>query len=225
MRKNLFVAFIFVLVASFVSAQSIQPQVTRVGFFGGPVAGNMWEKVGGMSRMHDYVLGATLGIMLDVPMQKIGSFQPGIDYIGKNSKDSYTDNNGQPVNTKTTLSYLEVPLNVVFRIRHGDGNFTLGGGVAAAVALAGKQSTTAGTSLNDKEDLKFGDLTTDNYGRYDFGINGLAGYEFKNGFFIHLNYNWGINRLFVGGDPKDKLYNNYLALKAGFLFGGKAKKQ
>lgn len=225
MRKNLLVVFIFILAANFVSAQSIQPQATRVAFFAGPVAANMWQKVGGESRMHDYVLGATIGLMLDVPMQKIGSFQPGIDYIGKNSKDTYTDNNGQTVHTKTTLSYLEVPMNVVFRLRHGGGgNIILGGGVAAAVALSGTQSTTVGTSLNDKKDLKFGDLANDDYGRYDFGLNGIAGYEFKNGFFLQLNYNWGINRLFVGGDPDDKLYNNYFALRAGFLLGGKGKK-
>jgi len=183
----------------------------------------MWERIGGNSRMHDYVLGATIGILLDVPMQKIGSFQPGIDYIGKNSKDTYTDNNGQTIHTKTTLSYLEVPMNVLFRIPQGNGKVTVGGGIATAVAVSGKEDKTIGNSSTNSK-LEFGDLASDDYVRYDFGLNVLAGYEFQNGFFATLNYNWGINRLFVGGDPKDKLYNNYLALRAGFLLGGKKKK-
>ena len=224
MRKNLSVAIIAIIIANIVSAQTIQPQVTRIGFFAGPVAGNMWEKVSGKSHMHDYVLGSTIGILLDVPMQRFASFQPGVDYIGKNSKDSYTDNNGLIVHTKTTLSYLEVPMNVLFRIPNGSGKVTVGGGVATAVAINGKENTTVGTSTPEEKKLQFGDLAVDDYVRYDFGLNFLAGYQFQNGFFVTFNYNWGINRLFVGGDPKDKLYNNYIALRAGFLLGGKKKK-
>jgi Outer membrane protein beta-barrel domain len=218
MRKNFLVAIIFIMIVNFVSAQS-----TRLGFYAGPVAANMWEKIGGKSRMHDYVLGATIGILLDVPMEKIGSFQPGLNYIGKNSKDTYTDNTGQVVKTKTTLSYLEVPINVLFRIPGGRGKVTVGGGVSAAMALDGQKSTVAGSSVNVDKKLDFGDLTTDDYGKYDFGINALAGYEFRNDFFVTINYNYGINRLFVGGDPKNKLYNRYIALRAGFLIGGGKK--
>jgi hypothetical protein len=218
MRKTLFVATIFILIVNFVSAQS-----TRIGVYAGPVAANMWEKIGDKSRMHKYQLGATMGILLDVPMQRFGSFQPGLNYIGKNSKDNYIDNTGAQIETETKLSYLEVPINVLFRLPGGGGKITLGGGVSAATALDGHRSTrTGGVGKVDKK-LGFGDETTDDYALYDFGINALAGYEFKNGFFVTFNYNYGINRLIVGGDPKDKLYNNYIALRAGFLLGGKKK--
>src|SRR5258706_491370 len=214
MRKFLFVATFIILIVNFVSAQP-----TRFGFYAGPVAANMFQKVSGVKHNSDYVMGATIGILLDVPMQKHGSFQPGLNYVGKNSKDEFQLNGGT-VNTKTTLSYLELPLNVLFRIPGGGGNVTLGTGVAVAKALDGKRTTTDGSNNKEDKDLKFGDGTSDDFGKYDFGINALAGYEFKNGFFVTLNYNYGINRLFVGGDPKDKLYNRYLALRAGFLIGG-----
>jgi Outer membrane protein beta-barrel domain len=219
MRKNLFVATIFILVVNLVSAQS-----TRLGFYAGPVASNMYEKVGDESRMHNYLLGASIGILLDVPMQRIGSFQPGLNYIGKNSKDEYTDNTGTLVKTKTTLSYLEIPLNVLFRLPGGGGKVTLGGGVSVAMALDGHRSTIAGSAVKVDKKLGFGDEPADDYGKYDFGLNALAGYEFKNGFFVTFNYNYGIHRLFVGGDPEDKLFNNYIALRAGFLLGGGKKK-
>jgi hypothetical protein len=42
-----------------------------------------------------------------------------------------------------------------------------------------------------------------------------------NGFFIAADYNHGINRLFIGGDIKDKLYNRYFAIRLGYLIGPK----
>ena len=217
MRKTFFFTTIIILIVNFASAQS-----TRFGFYAGPVASNMFQKVGGVKHNSNYALGAAIGVLLDVPMQKHGSFQPGLNYVGKNSKDNFTENN-VTTSTKTNISYLELPLNVLFRLPGGGGHFTLGGGVAVAVALSGKRETVEGSANKEEKDLNFGDETTDDFGKYDFGINGLAGYEFKNGFFVTLNYNYGINRQFVGGDPKDKLFNRYIALRAGFLIGGGKK--
>jgi hypothetical protein len=216
MRKNLILTIIIIiLIANFVSAQN-----TRLGIFGGPVAATMFKKVGGEKHNSDYVMGATGGILLDVPMQRYGSFQPGLNYVGKNSKDEVVSSSGEHINTKTTLSYLELPLNVLFRIPASSGNVTVGTGVAAAVALGGTMSST-GPMTNETKKLTFGDNATNDFARYDFGINALAGYEFKNNFFVTLNYNIGIHRLFVGGDPDDKLYNRYFALRIGLLIGGK----
>jgi hypothetical protein len=233
MRKYFFVAAILILTVNFVSAQS-QSQKTRWGFYAGPVAATMvkykvtpqsgfFQRDLAFGPSEKYAMGATIGILLDVPMQKHGSFQTGLNYIGKNSKDNYIDNTGQTVKTKTTLSYLEVPINVLFRIPAGGGKVTWGGGVSAGMALDGQISTTAGSVIKDDKKLGFGDLTTDDFGKYDFGVNVLAGYEFTDGFFVTLNYNHGINRLIVGGDPRDKLYNRYIALRAGFLLGGGKK--
>jgi Outer membrane protein beta-barrel domain len=214
MRKIIFVSAIIFIAVNLASAQS-----TRFGFYVGPVAANMFEKVGGKGHSHGYVLGTTIGVLLDVPMQKHGSFQPGLNYIGKNSKDNFKSG-GDEVNTRTTLNYIEVPINVLFKLPFRNGNITLGTGVAAAMALDGKSRIKTSGSKEDKK-LGFGDETTDDLGKYDFGINALAGYEFKNGFFVTLNYNYGISRLFVGGDPDDKLYSRYFALRFGFLLGGK----
>jgi len=213
MRKNLIISIVILLIANFVSAQK-----THVGVFGGPVWSNQFSKVTGEKHNSDYVTGATIGLLLDVPMQRYGSFQPGLNYVGKNSKDNVVTSSGQTVETKTLINYLELPLNVVFRIPGGSGNVLLGTGVATAVALSGRQ-TSSGSS--DTKKLNFGDDATDDFARYDFGINVIAGYEFKNDFFVQLNYNYGIHRLFVGGDPDDKLYNRYFALRVGVMIGGK----
>ncbi len=214
MRKILFATTITLLIANFVSAQK-----TRVGFTAGPVMSNLWQKVGGETDMQDYRVGLTCGILLDVPMLKNGSFQPGFNFVTKGSKNSYTDASGQ-VDTKTHLEYIELPLNVVFRIPKGGGNFIVGAGVAPALAISGENILVNGNSRGSK-DISFGDAATDDLIGTDFGLNGLVGYEFKNGFFVTANYNHGINRLSVGGDPKDKLYNRYFALRLGWLIGKK----
>lgn len=215
MRKNLIISVVILLFANFVLAQN-----TRVGVFAGPVMSSMFKKVGGEKHNSDYVTGATIGLLLDVPMQRYGSFQPGLNYIGKNSKDEVVTSSGETVRTKTLITYLELPLNVVFRVPGGSGNVLLGTGVAPAVALSGTMKS-EGAMTNETKKLNFGDDATDDFARYDFGINVIAGYEFKNNFFVQLNYNHGIHRLFVGGDPDDKLYNRYFALRVGLLIGGK----
>ncbi|TMI74589.1 MAG: PorT family protein [Bacteroidetes bacterium] len=221
MRKSLLITAIFILIVNFVSAQN-----TRLGFTAGPVASTMFQKVSGKKHMYDFGYAFTAGALLDVPMQKHGSFQPGINYIMKNSKDTYTDpTTNKQVLAKYSLTYIEVPINVVFRIPAGSsGNVLLGGGVAPAMAIKGKTTNEIDNTITKDQGLNFGDETKDDFGQYDFGINAIAGYEFNNGFFIQLNYNHGINRLFVGGDPEDKLYNRYFALRLGYLISCKKKK-
>ena len=222
MRKNLLLAAIVIFIVNFVSAQS-----TRLGFSAGPVAGTMFQKIGGKKHMYDFRYAFTVGTMLDVPMEKHGSFQPGVNYIMKNSRDTYTDpNTNKEVIVKNSLTYIEIPINVVFRIPAGGaGKVIIGGGVAPAMAIKGKVTNEVDHTLTKDRALNFGDETKDDFGKYDFGINGILGYEFNNGFVIAANYNHGINRLFVGGDPDDKLYNRYFALRLGYLIPGKAKKK
>jgi hypothetical protein len=214
MRKNLFITSIIILLVNFASAQK-----TRFGFTAGGVAATMFEKVGGKTSTSDYRFGATAGILLDVPMQRHGSFQPAMTYTSKGGRGEFTQGT-QTGKVKTNLEYIELLLNVVFRIHKGNGNIILGGGPATGIAISGKRLFDIGNSVG-KETLEFGDATTDDFGEFDFGLNGLAGYEFKSGFFISANYCYGINRLFVGGDPKDKLFNRYFALRLGILIGGK----
>lgn len=218
MRKNFFITIIAILTVNIVSAQ-----LTRLGFTVGPTYSTMFEKVGGEKHMHDYRTAITFGTLLDVPMQSHGSFQPGLNYVMKNSEDNFVDINNKNVLQKVSITYVEVPINVVFRIPAKSNNFLLGAGVAAAMAVKGKITEEVDHTLTRDEGLNFGDDTKDDYGKYDFGINAIVGYEFHNGWFIQANYNHGINRLFVGGNPDDKLYNRYFALRFGYLIPRKKK--
>lgn len=214
MSKNLFATTIIILFVHFVSAQS-----TRFGITGGPVAATMYQKVVGVKKTGDYRFGATVGILLDVPMLKNGSFQPGLNYVQKGTKDKLVEGNQQG-ELKTHLHYLEMPLNVVFRIPWKNGKLILGGGPAVGLAISGKRLHDIANSRGE-EKIEFGDSRTDDMIGTDFGLNGRIGYEFTNSFFIAADYSYGINRLFIGGDKKDKLYNRYIAIRLGYLIGAK----
>lgn len=170
----------------------------------------------------DYRIGASFGIYLDVPMRKVGSFQPGVNFVQKGMSRNITQGN-QEVKVKTHLDYVEFPLNVVFRIPVTSGHIVLGAGPAPAFCTSGKRLYDQSGNSKGTEKIKIGDETSDELNWVDFGLNGIAGYEFNNGLSINAVYNRGINRLSVGGDEAIKLYNRYFALRVAILVKGKKK--
>jgi Outer membrane protein beta-barrel domain len=218
MRKNIFLLFAIALIVNYASAQR-----TRFGITAGPVASTMFQKVSKVKSTADYRIGETAGILLDVPMLKGGSFQPGVNFVTKGMRGDVVQGT-QVGRLKTNLNYLEVTLNVIFRIRdNNNNNVILGGGAVPSLPLSGKRITEVG-NVQGKESLEFGDKTTDDFNGTDFGANALVGYELANGFFGTLNYYYGFNRQFVGGDPKDKLYQRYFALRIGYFIPFSKKK-
>jgi hypothetical protein len=212
MRKN--ISFLLAL-AFVVNCALAQTQRTRFAFIAGPVASTMYQKVSGKTSTGDYRFGETAGFLLDVPMQKNGSFQPGLNVVTKGMRNDITQGNVNGT-LKTNITYLEVTLNVVFRIKNAKDNIILGGGAVPSLPISGRRLTDLGTT-EGRQDLTFGDKTSNDFNGTDFGADALAGYEFSNGFFATANYYYGFNRQFVGGDPKDKLYNRYFAIRLGYF--------
>jgi len=158
-------------------------------------------------------------VMLDVPMEKTGSFRTGVNFVQKGTRNEYTDGQDE-IKETLTLNYVEVPMMVMFKLPSKTANIRLGAGPVAAFALSGK----AKVDVNGDEeemDIDFGDKTDSDLNWVDFGINIQAEYEFSGGVFIGVNYNHGINRLFVGGAETDKLYNRNFGLRIGYFFGKK----
>jgi hypothetical protein len=183
---------------------------------------NLYEKHGTEKVKSDYKIGLTAGIMLDVPMERNGSFQPGLNFVQKGGKNVSGEGTDQE-ETDARLNYIEMPLNVVFRIPCSSGKVVLGGGPAIGIGLSGK-STFKDNTGSETSDIKFGSSSREHDLNFvDFGLNATAGYEFSSGFFIAANYTHGINKLLLDALEDDKLYNRAFSLRVGFLFGGKVK--
>ncbi len=214
MRKILF-AIIATLIFSNISFAQ-----TRIGFTGGLTYANMYEKVNNQKSSGDYRLGGTVGVMVDVPMEKNGSFRTGVNFVQKGNKKTYTSGNDN-IELIRSMNYVEFPMNILFNIPTKGSILRVGGGPAGAFAISGKNKMTVNNGTEQKSDINFGDKTDSELNWVDLGINLIVEYEFDGGVFLAAGYNRGINRLFVGGSDEDKLYNNYFSLRIGYFLKGK----
>ena len=173
------------------------------------------------------------GIIGDINLAGFVSLQPGILITGKGTKTQ----DGSPSDANyfkatTNPIYLEVPLNLVFKGPVGpDTKFFAGAGPYLAIGIAGKNKTEGkflGASFSSEKNIEWSndDPTTLNYEegagfgimkRFDYGLNGTAGFETKNAVFS-VNYGLGLAKLQSGSNSSedDKNKHRVLSFTIGF---------
>jgi hypothetical protein len=128
-----------------------------------------------------------------------------------------------------TLSFIEIPLNIVYNFPAGAGKFFVGAGPSIGFGISGKNKSTfeetGEPTVKETIDIKFdGDKdATDNNEHLkslDFGINLLAGYKLPMGLSFALGYTQGLSNL----SPYDNtsLKTSGISLKIAYTFGGAA---
>jgi hypothetical protein len=149
--------------------------------------------------------------------------QPGLLFTVKGAKqDIITDN----ITKTTRLSYVEVPLNILFRPQVGDGHILLGLGPYAAYGIMGKERTKSGAItteltvkyLNDAADKPTSYVY---YRGLDAGANIFFGYELYNGIFCQLNGQLGLLKMNSDYNlPNDQASKKHLGfgLSVGYRF-------
>jgi hypothetical protein len=153
--------------------------------------------------------GFNIGVNAEIPVATDFYVQPGVLFSTKGAKDKDDDD------IKINLSYIEVPINFVYKPTLGTGKLILGIGPYVAFAVGGKVSDANG---NDK-DIEFeNEISLTQYGtgtpyarRLDVGGNLLAGYEFSNKFPFQLNAQLGmvkINPKITGISGDDSKWKN-----------------
>ena len=149
------------------------------------------------------------GLFADLKFGNL-SLQPAAIYAGKGGNIDAGGGDEVTVN----LYYLQVPVNLVYRVPAVIGSVYFGAGPYAAFGLSGKEKgTSGGTSVS--QDVTFGD-GADDYKSTEFGVNGIAGVEFKNGFLLGLNYDLGLSNISNSSDASVK--NRVFGISAGFKF-------
>ena len=174
-----------------------------------------------------------LGIIGDLPIAGIVSFQPGILYTGKGSKVQ-NGNEGDVGYFKQTFNptYIEVPMNFVFKTPAVKSTrFFAGAGPYLAIGVAGKVKTQRNfgvgatetersikfsnddpTTFNEEEGTGFGVLK-----RFDYGLNGTAGIEGKS-LVLSVDYGLGLAKLQSGSNSSEDNNNKHrvLGITLGF---------
>lgn len=155
------------------------------------------------------------GFMADLPLGTLLSVQPGLLFTGKGSKVE-TGSSSDAIYYKNSVNpyYIELPVNLTANIPlvDGESKFFIGAGPYAAVGIGGKYKSTfktPGGTINSDGKIEFTNddpTTAEEEGaglgrmkRFDYGINGTAGFAFKN-LLVSINYGHGLAKLNSGSD-------------------------
>ncbi len=213
-----FVIILLTLSAMLTFAQ--RPQNTGPSF--GLLGGVNFQNLNGKDRSgdqleYDMIIGYHVGANVQIPIAPEFYFQPGLLFSTKGAKTTTG-----PVTSTYSLSYLELPLNFVYKGLLGTGYVMVGFGPYVGYGIMGKADHEGG-SLTYESDIEFtntvdaGDpLTTTYFKPLDLGGNLFVGYEMAGGLFFQLNSQLGL----VTINPEDNRFSeNDLAIKnTGFGF-------
>ena len=174
------------------------------------------------------------GIVGDIPLGSLLSFQPGLFFTGKGTESTSGDPSSLTYFKATTNPYyIEMPLNLVFKTPQANGpRFFAGAGPYIAIGVAGKnkvEGKNLGIAFASSDDIDFSgdDPSTLNYEegagfgimkRFDYGLNGTAGLEGKS-MTLSVNYGLGLAKLQSGSDSGADHNNKHRVL--GFSIGFK----
>lgn len=202
---------------AFISAVSIASKAQmRFGVNAGATLANVKVKSDGVKVSYDSKIGFTVGGVAEMPINKQFSFLPAISFTQKGYKFN-SDIAGFKTTSTATFNYVEIPLNVTYKMNAGPGKVFVGAGPSFAYAISGKNKTEV-NGQKETEKIKFGSGAGE-VKAFDLGGNILAGYELSNGAYIGLNYNMGFSD--INNDNASKAKNNYFGVRVGFMFGGK----
>lgn len=153
----------------------------------------------------------SVGAFLDFKGEVL-SVQTGLYYTGKGSKSNEQISSSS---SSLNLRYLQVPVDFVFKVPAVIGKVYVGAGPYAAYGISAKVKTSTSGSTSATTDLSFGNDGSQ-IKRMDYGLQGVAGFQFNSGFLIGLNYDLGLAN--IANDSSIKSKNQVLGASIGFTF-------
>ncbi len=168
-------------------------------------------------------------LLLNIPLSGGFYLQPVIRYVTKGA--NFQNNNSvKPVNVylsatdRIKVHYLELPLNLVYKIPVGFGKITVGAGPYVAYGMTGRYNTAieynGQTIQKSYQNIEFRDgdqaaATNMRLRRWEGGANFMMGLEFKNMLMLGVNYSYGMSDL--DRTHATTVKNRYLGISMGFL--------
>lgn len=167
---------------------------TTFGVQGGVTFFNITGKnSGGADLNNDLVTGFSGGVNAEIPLCSRFYIQPGVDFTRKGFENG---------NFKTTLNYIDIPVNFIYKPVLGTGNLVLGAGPYLGIGVGGKAKlSNSGNTTAFEKDVVFNNEYDENnslapqYKKLDAGANFLAGYEFANKVSLNLNAQLGLKKI------------------------------
>jgi hypothetical protein len=210
----------------------LQAQI-EFGILGGINFQNINGKDNSGNKLKNGLLtGFHAGVNVNIPVAPDFYFQPGLLFFVKGSKNDFFSPpikaSGDLVTT-TKLSYIEIPLNLLYRPQLGKGYMLLGFGPYFAFGIGGKESSEFG-AVSYKRDIKYKNTVTNiidlignaYYRPFDAGANIFFGYELSMGVFLQLNAQLGLLKINPeyswATDSKASYKNTGYGISIGYRF-------
>ena len=204
MMKSKLISFAIILFisVSLVNAQSTTKERPSIAILGGVSLQNLVGKDNSGNKLtNDMIIGYHAGMNVQIPIAPEFFFQPGLLFSNKGAKNDYGSLTGT-----FKLSYIEMPLNVVYKGVLGKGFILVGLGPYVGLAIGGKSSIYS-ESTTFEDDIVFTNVVEsgDDYltayaRRFDAGGNIFAGYETAGGMFFQLDTQFGMLKI----NPEDQ---------------------
>lgn len=158
------------------------------------------------------------GVNVELPLADEFYVQPGLLFAGKGTEFKGSNSN-------LNISYLEIPVNFLYKPVIGNGKLLLGFGPYVGFGIGGTLKPANGSS----SDVKFENtisvaqaLTGTYYRKTDVGANLLFGYELSNMFSVQLNAQLGLAKInpdIDGLNNNNTMYKNTgFGLSVGYRF-------
>lgn len=160
--------------------------------------------------------GFNIGVNAEVPVAKEFYLQPGVLFTTKGAKTGD--------NQTTSISYIEVPVNFLYKPALGNGKLLLGFGPYVAFGVGGKvkRDNASDVDVKFKNTISVSDLEDPYFRRFDAGGNLLAGYEFNNKLSFQINAQLGLAKINpeINNFPADQssVKNTGFGVSAGYRF-------
>jgi hypothetical protein len=221
--KLISIVVIFLFSLTYATAQH-QGSKISFGVLGGVNFQNLTGKdYAGDKLENKLITGFHVGANVQIPLVPEFYFQPGLLFSTKGGKYE-----GNSVTSTTRLSYIEVPLNFMYKGLLGTGYVFLGLGPYIGYAVMGNVQDEGGTN-SLKRDIEFQNvvalddpLTVPYAKALDVGGNIFFGYEMAVGVFAQLNAQLGLVKINpeyeVLADDKSVVKNTGFGLSLGYRF-------
>lgn len=195
MKRNL--ALTILLFAGLTSAfAQNEDKLVRFGVRAGVNFQNLYgDTYSGGKADYNFLTGFNAGVTADLLVTPTFFLQPALLFSVKGAK---SENNSIKITQNT--SYIELPVNLLFKPELGNGKLLLGAGPYIAYGIAGKQKFKTGNTSHELNAKFKNTITGADYLNADFyyvrpldyGANALVGYELNNGFSIQVNGQLGL---------------------------------
>jgi outer membrane protein OmpA-like peptidoglycan-associated protein len=226
-----------ILSISFLCIHSAEAQI-RVAIEGGAhlasVPGNNNPGWDTLNYRYGTRTGYHVGLLADLAFSSTSKFhlQSGMNFSNKGRKFSFlydtTTSTISKVEALQYVNYMEMPLNLVFKINLGKkSRMIIGGGPYAAFLYNGRERketyhTNGTVDVVENKDLKVAP-TNNLYSNFEYGVNGLFGFEFGR-VFLTANYSRGLSDFYTPANYQAEFRHEVMGGTLGIFLTNPAKK-